>query len=75
MAILTPFSPVGAGVVEERDEVAVRRELQVLVAQIRDNPREFEQLVVVMKRGRIQCNLHAHAPLIASRLTIVTSTG
>ena len=61
---------VGARVVEERDEVPVRRQLQVLVSQFRHQPREFEQLVVVVERRRIQCDLHRHAPLIDARSTI-----
>ena len=59
---------VGARVVEERDEVPVRRQLQVLVAQIRDQTREVEQVVVVVERRRIECDLHVHAPLIEARV-------
>ena len=66
---------VGAGVVEERDEVPMRRQLQVLVAQIGYQTREVEQAVVVVERRRIQCDLHVHAPLIEERSTIWTSTG
>ena len=66
---------VGARVVEERDEVPVRRQLQVLVAQFRDQPREVEQVVVVVERRRVQRDLHAHAPLIEAGSTIWTSTG
>ena len=66
---------VGARVVEERDEVAVRRQLQVLEAQFRDQPREVEQVVVVVERCRIECDLHARAPLIEAGSTIWTSTG
>ena len=59
---------VGARVVEERDEVPVRGQLQVLVAQFGHQAREFEQLVVVVERGGIQCDLHGlYAPLIESR--------
>ena len=66
---------VGARVVEERDEVPVRRQLQVLIAQFRYQPREVEQLVVVVERRRIECDLHAHASLIEAGSTIWTSTG
>ena len=66
---------VGAGVVEERDEVAVRRQLQVLVAEFGDHAREFEQLVVVVERGGVQCDLHVTLPVIDARSTIFTSTG
>ena len=54
---------VGARMVEERDEVPVRGQLQVLVAQIGHQAREFEQLVVVVERGGIQCDLHRSGPL------------
>ena len=66
---------VGARVVEERDEVPVRGELQVLVAEFGDQRREFEQLVVVVERRGIQGDLHRQAPGIDARSTIVTSTG
>ena len=49
---------VGAGMVEERDEVAMRGQLQVLVAQFGYQPGEFEQFVVVVERGGIECDLH-----------------
>jgi hypothetical protein len=55
---------VGAWVVEERDEVAMRGELQILVAQIGHQAREFEQLVFVVERGGIQCDLHLHPDLL-----------
>ena len=58
---------VGTRVVEERDEVSVRGELQVLVAQIGDHVREFEQLIVMVERSGVECDLHAQAPLIDSR--------
>src|SRR4029079_18410825 len=61
--------------VEERKEVAVRCQLQVLIAQFRDYPREVEQVVVVVKRRRVEGDLHARAPLIDAGSTIWTSTG
>jgi hypothetical protein len=39
--------------VEERDEVAVRCELQVFIAEIGYHARKFEQLMVVVKRRGI----------------------
>ena len=50
---------VGAGVVEERDEVPMRGQLQVLVTQFRYHAREVEQLVVVVERRGIQRDLHS----------------
>ncbi len=66
---------VGARMVEERDEVPVRRQLQVLIAQFRYQTREFEQIVVVVERCRIECDLHVVHPLIDAGSTICTSTG
>ena len=66
---------VGARVVEERDEVAVRRQLQVLIAQI---GHQRAGIRAARSRGgtvwdpaRSSC----HAPLIDARSTILTSTG
>ena len=53
---------VGAWVIEERDEVAVRCQLQVFVAQICDQAREVEQVVVMVERRGIQCDLHVTLP-------------
>ena len=64
---------VGARVVEERDEVAMRGQLQVLVAQIRDHAREVEQLVVVVKRRGIQCDLHVRRPTRSASSTATRS--
>ena len=50
---------VGARVVEERDEVPMRGQLQVLVAQFRYHARELEQLVVVVERRGIQRDLQS----------------
>ena len=66
---------VGTRVVVERDEVPVRRELQVLVAQFGYHTRKFEQLEVVMEWRGIQGDLHRQAPLIESRATMSTVTG
>ena len=66
---------VGAGVVEERDEVAVRGQLQVLVAQFRDHAREVEQLVVVVERRGIQGDLHVRRPPCRASSTIDALAG
>ncbi len=57
---------VGAGMVEERDEIPVRSQLQILVAEFGYHAREFEQLVVMMERRRVKCDLHRHrVPFLA----------
>ena len=53
---------VGTRVVEERDEVPVRRELQVLVTQFGHQRRELEQFVIVVKRRRVEGDLHVTPP-------------
>src|SRR4029077_1249903 len=57
---------VGAGVVEERDEIPMRGQLQILVAQFRYHARELEQLVLVVERCGIQRDLHQVLTLSAS---------
>ena len=63
---------VGAGVVEERDEVAMRSQLQVLETQIRNHTGEFEQLVVVVERRGVQGDLH-QTPTLSASSTVTRS--
>ena len=57
---------VGAGVVEERDEIPMRGQLQILVTQFRHQTRELEQFVVVVERRGIQRDLHQTPTFSAS---------
>ena len=53
---------IGAGMVEERDEVPMRGKLQIFVTQFRYHAREVEQLVIVVERRGVQGNLHVRHP-------------
>ena len=57
---------IGSRVIEERNEIAMRGQLQELVAQIRYHTGEFEQLEIVVERGGIECDPHQVLILSAS---------